>query len=225
MTKPLSVLVVALFFFSALFLGACNIVAPIAYLVEGPPKKPAVTELPPDRTAVIFIDDLRTVLPRRSLSDIIGRNAEETILRAKLLPSDYLVTSRSARRVVEADSTSSMTSIVDVGRELGAEVVIYLDMQQFTISGNAATISPTAAARVKIYDAVENEQIWGGGSGYLLSLEMQTQTTTGMISRDERYRIEEQLAQEFGIDIGRMFFEHEPESLRSRRERTGLGGR
>lgn len=204
--------------------AGCNVVAPFAYLVEGPPKVPARHQLDPDRATVIFIDDLENNLPRRSLSDMTGRIAEETLLRQGIVSSDYLITNRAARQVAAADTSANRTSIVDVGRAVGAEVVVYVDIESFGLTAANAQLAPEARARVKVLDAASNERIWPtSDDGHPLVAQTNTRPEFAVISRDERYRIEEVLANELGTELARLFFEHERERLEDRRDRIGFG--
>ncbi|MEM1166998.1 MAG: hypothetical protein AAGI30_12000 [Planctomycetota bacterium] len=204
--------------------GGCNIVAPFYYIAEGPPKQPARFVLDTSRSLVIFVDDTRSVMPRRALQDIAGREADRTLLGEGKFPIDFMVASQAARRATREDRAGDYTSVVDIGRAVGAEVVVHVDVDQFGLASNEDSLTPQAAARVKVVDAVRNERIWPAReSGHRVDAEIFSQPETVVISRDERFRLEESLAQELGVVVARLFYEHEPETLRSRRERVGFG--
>ncbi len=66
---------------AGLFLGSCNIVAPIGYILNGPEKVPKLFELDPKLVTVVFIDDSRgSVLPSRAVRIKIGETAENVLL-------------------------------------------------------------------------------------------------------------------------------------------------
>ena len=216
------------------FVAGCNIVAPIAYVMEGGPKVPALYELDGERSTVVFVDDLRNRLPRRSLSALVGRAAEDALFRSGTFTPDVdaetgenrsrLISSRSAMRAVVGDSASDLTSVVDVGRTLGAEVVVYVEVEAFAIVSDGESALPAAEARVKVFDAVTNERLWPGAErGALVSARTDLLATTSILSRDDRFRLEETLANELGTVVARLFFEHERERLEDRRDRLGFG--
>lgn len=197
--------------------AGCNIVTPAAFAVMGPPGIDKVTELE-KRTTVIFIDDRDSKLPRRSLRGTIGKVAETYILKEKLLTAEQLISTQSALRIATADNAAAPLSAVDIGRRVGAEVVIFVEMEGWTLSRGGAEISPAAGATVKILDCVTNQRIWPDNpEGYPLKVQMPRQPSELHSTRADRNKLEEQLATQIGYDLAGMFYDHARTPLQDQR--------
>ncbi|MEC9374633.1 MAG: hypothetical protein VYC34_12350 [Planctomycetota bacterium] len=193
----------------------CNIVAPVYLLVAGPPKVQAVTELDSSRPTVIYVDDPASTMPRRSLRNLIAQTAEETILQKKLIKKDLLYSNTAAMRVASADRYGDPMSVVAIGRAVGAEVVISVVMETWTLSSDGATLAPRARARVKIIDAKNNARIWppGDAAGHLLSVDLPQATGAAPETRAELNNVQIELARVTGVGLARLFFTHEKDEL------------
>ncbi|MCA9292209.1 MAG: hypothetical protein KDA20_00160 [Phycisphaerales bacterium] len=197
--------------------GACNIVAPIVYAVEGPPKNKAVADLEGNRPTVIFVDDRNSRLPKRSLRSDIARMAEQTLLDKDIIKTGRMIAATSALRAAAGESGDEPLSIVDIGREVGAEVIVYAEVKEFTLSRDGASVSPAAALEVKVFDTMTNARIWpAGDGGYPLVISLPTGhgQVYGM-SLAERSAAERELANTVGLRLAQLFFTSE--------RTTGLG--
>lgn len=202
---------------SACVIAGCNIVTPVAFAISGPPRIDAITELP-ERTTVIFIDDRDSKLPRRSLRGTIGKAAETVILNAKLLTPDQLISTQSALRIAANDTAAAPMSAVDIGRRVGAEVVVFVEMQGWTLSRGGAEVSQAAQASVKLLDCVSNQRIWPDtAEGYELIVQMPKQPTELHGTRADRNKIEEQLATQIGVELAGLFYTHDRNPLQNQR--------
>jgi hypothetical protein len=189
---------------------SCNIVGPAAVLISGPPTVPALYELDKSRNHIIFIDDLRNRVPRRSLRDEAARTAEEIILKEKLLPEQRLISHAALSRTMSDDRYGSTLSVVELGKRAGADVVIYITMDGWGLTRDGASAAPFAAARVKIIDCASNKRLWPPiEEGY--RLEVSPSQEQGALPGDlsARSTMEQQLARRFGLGIAQMFFKHE----------------
>lgn len=196
-------------------MSSCNIVAPIAYIIEGPPKIEAVYKIDSGRKTVIFIDDRSSKIPKRRLRQQIGESAEGDMLRKGVVKKGQLITARSAERAASGESNADLMSIVDIGRTVGAEVIIYIDMEQFTITTDGASLSPQAIATVKVFDTVTNERITtiSGQAFHKMQATMPPDPTPLPSARSEREQAYEGLAAFTGVHISRLFYTHERDAL------------
>lgn len=196
----------------------CNIGVPALYVLHGPPKIQAVTKLDESRRTVIFIDDPMNIIPRRALRTQIAQAAERRILEEKLVQQNLLVSSVSILRAASADSADDPASVVDLGRQVGAEVVIYVQMTQWTLARTPTHLSPTAGATVKIFDTVENKRIWpDDAAGFPFGTEMPDRTEQTSLSPAERNQWERNLAEDFGITLAQLFYTRERDPMSTRR--------
>jgi hypothetical protein len=203
-----------------LTLGGCNIVAPAAYAIHGPPKVPAAYDgLDANRPTTIFIDDRQNKIPKRSLRLTMGQVAERVMMDRGIVKPASMISSRDAARLASSkDSFNNPVSVVDLGRELGAEVVIWVEIHEWTLSRDGGSLSPTVGAMVKIVDAKENKRIWPvDPAGWPLMVQVPSRPQELGSNRAQIERYHEELAAVAGRDLARMFFSYERDSLQSRR--------
>lgn len=194
-----------------MLLGAgCNYLGPAVAIISGPPTKSAAFELDASKTYVIFIDDLRSRLPKRSLRDIVSQAAEERILAEGLLKPDNLISATATRRVAASETNVNKLTIVEIGQRVGADVVIYITVDGFLLTRDGVSAMPTVLSRMKILDVHENRRIWPGAEeGH--SIIVQPQRQQGDLSTDlaGRNAMEVALAKRFGVAIAQVFYKHE----------------
>lgn len=190
-------------------LAGCNIVAPVALVLSPPPSTDAVFELDGARTHAIFIDDLRSRVPKRSLRDLIGTTAEGAMLEEEVLPNNQLIASAAFARAASDDQFSRKLSVVDLGRRVGADVVIYVSMESFSLTRDGTTLVPEALASVKVLDTTNNKRLFPPGDGGY-PLRVQVASEKGEVPRDlaGRGAAEQALARRVGLALAQMFYSH-----------------
>ncbi len=190
--------------------AGCNILGPAFVLAEGPPTTSAALKIDSSKNYVIFIDDLRSRLPKRSLRGVMGESAEEALLSHKAIAAGKLISSASAHRVAESESNTGKLSIVEVGRRVGADVVIYVTIDGFYITRDGQTEMPAAVARVKVLDVAVNQRVWPAmEEGYNLILQPREQRGNLPLNLAGRAAIETELSRRLGVALAQLFYEHE----------------
>lgn len=203
-----------------LTIAGCNILAPAVFIIEGPPKVPAAfSDLDAERPTVIFIDDRENKVPRRALRMTMGQVAEGIMMERGIINEANMISSRDAARIAASkDSFNKPISVVDLAREMNAEVIIWVEIQEWTLSRDRGALSPTVGASVKIVDAKANERIWPvEPAGWPLIAQVPTRPQDLNATRAQIDRYHEELAVFAGRQLARMFFTHERDSLQSRR--------
>lgn len=199
------------------WLAGCNIVGTAAYVIEGPPKVAAQAPIDGARPTVIFIDDRTSRIPRRSLRVVIGTEAEEELIARKVIRQENMIASSSTLRAVLSESPDDPMSIADVGRAVGAEQVIYMTIDSWTLSKDSASFSPAVATRVKVIDAENRVRLWPPQEGgFPLRVEPSSRAAQLPRTRAESAAAEAELAKRVGIALARLFFEHEKDAVRDR---------
>lgn len=204
---------------AALLAGGCNIVAPVAYIVQGPPRTPALYE-PPDRPTLVFVDDRANTIPRNA--DAIRRLVADTASRRLMTEKVITTTIRPQDAIALAkqhDRHESVLPIDEIGRLVGAEQVIYIRMLAFRETADG-TPRPYAAAQVKVIDVVEQVRLYpppeAQEDAFPLQVTMHPIDPALYQSRSALNEIHEALAAELGASLARLFFSHETEELGGR---------
>jgi len=189
-----------------LALGACNIVAPVAYLVHGPAKTGKVYELDETRSVVVFVDDRNNVVPRRALRMEMALAAQQEILEEKLVQE--VVSAQSAMQVASAETYSEPMTIAAIGRAVDADVVIYATVDRFTLSVDGQSVSPAATLRVKLIESADGERLWPQDRpGFPLSVSAPARPGYVPETYAERMQLERDLADLAGRRIARLFYD------------------
>ncbi|MFM9956906.1 MAG: hypothetical protein ACKVZJ_02430 [Phycisphaerales bacterium] len=199
---------------SAALLAGCNIAIPIAYAIEGPPKVQAFYEPDTSRTTVILIDDPGNRMPRRELRLIAGQIADEDLMRSKTYAAGKLISSKSALNAAKGAEPGPKLSVVDIGRRVGAEVVIYAKVVDWSLSPDGQKIAPRTVVNVRLFDTLNNERIFPDEGGFPITAELPEESLTKQINKNV---VEKNLASALGLALSRAFYEHERPKLQNRR--------
>lgn len=197
--------------------AGCNIVAPAAYIIGGPPKVQALHKLDSKRPTVVFIDDRANVLPRRSLRVLMGQEADATLIEKRVIDGQRMIASASAMRAAADERYGSPIPIGEIGKKVGAEVIIYVQVERWSLTRDGASFSPVALVRVKALDAAAEQRLWPAASdGHALLVELPIRSSEVPQSRAEQNAAEDMLANAVGLRIARLFFDHERDALSGR---------
>ena len=186
----------------------CNVFGPIAYLVHGPGKINAVHTLEPERATVIFVDDVDSRLPSRSVRGEIAASAEKYLLREECLKD--VIDFRSALQAASSDRTGTTLSIIEIGQAVKADVIVYVRVEDFGISPDGQSYSPFAYVRVKVLDVKTQKRLWPADErGHPVQLRPNPQSTEAPTTVGARLESSRLLAAELGHAVAQLFYTHE----------------
>lgn len=196
----------------ALVVG-CNIVTPIAYAVHGPGRVKAQYKLNPEATTVVFIDDPANKVSQRRLRAEIGQSAQETLLAKKVVGD--MIDTRAALTASSKDRHGKMLSTQEIGEAVGADVVIWGLLSEFTLSADGVSNMPTASLQVKVMDVATGETWPPGDEFYPLSVTLGQRPGYAPRSTSARLEGEAELAKRLGVGLAQLFYNHDvTESVR-----------
>lgn len=190
---------------AALALAGCNVVGAAFYVVHGPEKVRKEFDLDKARPTVVFVDDLNSVLPRRALRQTLADQVQNELLARKVLTD--MVDARSAFNAAVREKPDQPMRIVDLGRAVQADVVIYIAVEGFTLSEDGQSFAPAASLRVMVTDAAADKRIWPSEpEGRQLLVRMPL--TPGDVPRTQSALIdaENRLAQYAGSAVAQLFY-------------------
>lgn len=198
-----------------LWLGGCNIVTPVSYLVFGPEKVEAQYELK-DVPTVVYIDDRQNVVNPVSLRRMIADSASTDLMQFNCVTTT--ISGQDAMAIVlQKEKSNKVMSIEDIGKAVGAQQVIYVEMQMFTESPDGATPRPTAQALVRVIDIDQHERVFPPTDGTEKSRTIQASLRVvdynELRNSASRGKLMQDLAKETGVVIAKLFYKHEPRNL------------
>lgn len=196
--------------------GGCNYAIPAMWVAQGPPKKPAEFTLPKDRKLVVFVDDRRSVVSRLQLRALLADDIG-TIIQRQELVQDVVSGRELIAYVRRVETSSKRVSIEDLGNAVGAEVVVYVEMDSFTLSSDGATPKPSADARVKVVDVKAKERLFpplgGDPKGFPVSAQLDELSFDSYRTSAARRRAEDALEKKLADEISKLFYDHEPKNF------------
>ena len=197
-----------------LLVAGCNYLLPASYIIEGPPKAPAAFELPSKRTVVI-VDDKINRMPRVALRVGIGDSVGTHLLENNVVPET--ITTRDAVALIRRmDTASKPVSIQRICESLGAEQVVYVEIDEFNLSGGRDEGGPEAVALIKVLDITNGSRLWPTAGSEAVQSSLQDINPSLISTSAGRREVEDKLAEKLGEDIAKLFYAH---------ERRELGGR
>ncbi len=194
--------------------SGCNILLPASYIAQGGPKAPAAFELPAKRTAVV-VDDRSNRMSRVALRVEIGESVATELLENDVIP-EAISTRDSVAYARRTDSAKQPISIQRIGEALGAEQVIFVEIDQFVLAGGSEQGGPEAVALIKVFDITGGTRLWPNAGSEAVQSFIRDIDPSLLQTSAGRREIEDKLAQQLGSDIAKLFYEH---------ERRELGGR
>ncbi len=192
-------------------LPGCNLIALGADAVAGS-RQAAKYKLDPTRPVLVFVDDPLGVFVNPLFPRTVAANAQFHLLEhrvaERLIPQDELDT--YTRGKGDAFAT---TPVDTVGRDLGAEQVIYVRLESLAVSTEPGETRPTLIADVRVIDALTGERLWpdtpatlnGAAPGFRLVTQLSHGSQTGnrTPSAAETYRA---VSERLGRDTARLFY-------------------
>jgi len=200
--------------------SACNVVAPIAYIIEGPPSRDAVFILPKKKT-VVFVDDRRNVIRMnaRGLRQRIADTLTQELLDRRLLTD--MILPRDAMGVAQSrDRYGELLSVEEIARAVEAEQLIYVRVTAFTESVDGMSPNPSATVEVRIMDLQERAWIFpsteSGDIVYPVQVIMPAIDPQVLRVTSTRLQVHQALADAIAVDIAKLFYKHEIKELGGR---------
>lgn len=188
--------------------GSCNIAGPAIFFIMGPEKVPPAYVLDKKRSVLVLVDDTGSRVPEQLTRRRIALAAEQSFLDNKVV--EEVIGCDAAAAVVSKERFGSPMGIVDVGRAVGAKVVVYALVEEFTLVSQAGVYSPRARVRMKAVDAEAGKRLWPEGEpgSMTLTVELPAQGNPPQ-AQGEIVRSQQLLADRLGEGIAKVFFEHE----------------
>ena len=192
----------------AVTMAGCNIFGPVFLLAHGPPKIYREHTLDKEKKVAILIDDPGARIPRTQLRIIMGEEAEQILLKKNLVGD--AISARSTIAVAAQARGGEPPSITAIGRTVGADHVIWVGIESFSLTSDGQTYEPTVTATVKVIDVASDSRIWPAtGPGYPLVIKRSMRTRDPPKTRSEAEQVHIELSKFFGRGIAELFYDEE----------------
>tara|TARA_R110002073_G_scaffold239285_1_gene400589 strand:- start:97206 stop:97871 length:666 start_codon:yes stop_codon:yes gene_type:complete len=188
----------------------CNIVTPIAYAIHGPQKINPVYELNEELKTVVFVDDPSSKITQRRLRYTIAKQATSELLDKRILVD--MLDPRGILTAASNERFGEQMSISELGKSVGADIVIYAVVTDFSISPEAGAYIPRASLRIKVIDVAEGQRVWPSDTkGHIANIQIPQRPGNSPESSTSgaRLEVEQELAQRAGTGLAQLFYKHE----------------
>lgn len=215
MSTPLRAILVAAAAVTLAVTAGCNILGPIFLVAHGPPRVPALYELPRERPTVVLIDDPDNRIGSRQFRIEMAKVVEERLLAKQKVRT--MIASEQLTRVLARERVEDRLTIGEIGRAVGAEVVIWVGVQSFELLQDSENIAPRASLRIKVLDVTGEKRLWPDELPHHdLVVAMPRRAGAAPETASERRRLLSELAQYSGRAIAELFYtEEKPRSARA----------
>ncbi len=197
--------------FSVGTLASCNILGPVMFIASDD-RTPAVYELPPKKATVVIVDDRNSRLPSRTARDKVAETAQKNLLANKAV-SGEVIDSESVQGIMSADRFTRPRSVTALGRAVGAQQVIWVTVDSFSLVEDQVRFLPTATVRVKVIDVEQDKRIFPGpdqAEGHTFTVQIRTRSSEPPKNEADRVRAQNELAERIGLRVAEMFYKSKP---------------
>ncbi len=190
------------------FLSGCQGVFVLAEKLFPKQTVPAKFKLPKKKIVLVFPDDLQNPVSYPPIKRRFARKLNE-LLRQERLAGETI----AYEKLVElqaAEPKFNLMSIPKIGRKLGAELIVYLSIEEFTLKDNPVDTlwRGRFAGRAKVVDVVEG-RIWPDESaGYPVSVTTPLAESSSEAFGEELAKL---LAENLAVEVARLFHSHKVE--------------
>lgn len=196
--------------------SACSPFAVVGNVFTAGSAVPAKYTLPQGKTVLVLVDDPQNVLGNPRLTQSIA--AQTNFQLKQHFDKIKLVSVRDlASLQTKLGNRYSSTPMVTIARDLGADVLIHVEVETVTLRYAYTVYRPTASVRVKVIDAttlkrlfpspgpVRDQAIAQPGYPLLVHLPSQTvnQSQPGAVQAMTR-----SLAKRIGVKVAELFYDH-----------------
>lgn len=208
--------------FAASTMSSCNLLVPLVVILAPDPEVKAVFELP-DRPTVVFVDDRKNLVTPTTLRRVIANRVSRDLMLKKVLTTT--IESVDAMVIARQNDTDEYVMPMDaIGRAVGAELIIYVEMLDFRERPDPYTPKPRGVCSVRVIDVVNHIRLFppadAEGSSHPLEVIMDAVNPEQFASRASRNQVALALAEQIGMETARLFYTYTDSRLGK-----NLGGR
>lgn len=190
---------------AAVSLSGCQVIFVALEKMFPKERVPALFSLPGGKTVLVFPDDLQNPLSyptvKRRLAQKLNAVLMEKRLAGRTIPYERLMELRSA------EPEFNLMGICKIGRRLGADLVVYVDIEQFKLKDSPVDTlwRGRLGGRAKVVDVLKG-RIWPEESaGYPVKVntplaESHADTFGGELAK--------KLAEDLAVEVAQLFHDH-----------------
>lgn len=191
-----------------MLIPGCNVLTPIAFAVHGPQKIMPVYSLEKELKTVVFVDDPSSRVTQRRLRYAIADRATKELLAKRILVN--MLNPRGILSAASNERYGEQKSISELGKSVGADIVIYAVVTEFSLSPQTGAHIPQATLRMKVIDVATGQRLYPSNEmGHIVSIQIPQRPGTAPTTSGARLKVEQTLAERTGQGLAQLFYKHE----------------
>jgi len=172
----------------------------------------------PEKITLVLVDDPGHVLGEPFLAGQVANQAAFDLVRNKAVPATVPFNRLEALRQ-ELGDQFAMTPIDQIGRALGAQQVLHVEITSARMIQEPGVTRPTARINVKVIDVEQRTRLWptplpgvhSAPRSYSMSSSMFYRYHANPDERGTSRDLIQRFASHIGRDVAKLFYDHEPD--------------
>ncbi len=208
MKTYISVLLCVVTVIAGTIVGGCTVARYVTTVITGPGSIDAVYE-PFDLTSIILVDDPDELLPSLDLNGLLAGRMGDELVEAGVISRFVPPVMVDSLRAKQSDFAS--WAIDRVGRELGAEQVIYVLIRDYGLRENQELYRPRISVSIKIIDVGSGSRVFPkfDEGGYLVNHKLFYKNMAGAGAETEVV-LSRKLVESLAGKLAKLFYKHKP---------------
>jgi hypothetical protein len=188
-------LIVALCAAAASTAGGCAIIGWPVAAFSPPEKVPAEYKPPRGKTYLVFVDDILSPVTYEAVKGQITGELNERLETHGI--ASETVDYSDVVKLVSATPEFNRLSVSEVGRKLGADVVVYVEVNRFELREyeNTSTWDGRMKVSVRVVDVAEQRRLWPEGRPAGFPVDEVSVPQVNLDMRDQSTRLSKMLAE------------------------------
>ena len=193
--------------YTCVTLSSCNIAAVVGYITTPDPSQVALFTLQNVPT-VVFVDDRRNVMHPIRLRRVIAEKVTNILLSKKVITT--MISPRDAMRVSTInDKYNEPMPIDELGKSVGASVVIYIEMTAFGLTSDGLTANPRTTCSIRVIDVSNKTPLFPTNqAAFTVAESMRHVGSNRVTSSADANELAQELAEKLADRIAKVFYEH-----------------
>ena len=202
-----SLVAIVLFFSAVMLLTSCNIASVVGYIATPDPQQDALFELPDVKT-VVFVDDRKNIMHPTRLRHVVAERITNDLLTKEIVSS--MISPKDIFRVsASSDRYDEPMGMDKLGQSVGASVLIYVEIQSFSLTNDGQTANPMATCDVRVIDVNKQPRLFPtNGESYRVRAIVKNISPHRLKATGEVRKLTEELAQNLGDSVAKLFYGH-----------------
>lgn len=193
--------------------GGCAVIGWTVSLFVPAETVPAEYEPPKGKAYLVFVDDVAAPVEhegvKRELTEQLNARLEQHKIASRTIDYGDMV------KLVAATPQFQRMPVSEVGRKLGADVVVYVQIKRFELSeyAHSSTWNGLMEVSVRVVDVAEQKRLWPEDRPAGFPVDPVHMPQVDLDTRDQIARMSKMLAERTAERIIRLFVEHPKPSV------------